>query len=62
MKQVIVLILILVAVATSCQNEKQIFDTATLEIFADSLFQASFDSAKITGDAILVNQNEKTIL
>jgi hypothetical protein len=59
MIQIIVLILTLVVVATSCQNEKQISDTATLEVFADSLFQASIDSEQIAGTAILCIKIEK---
>lgn len=39
---------------TSCQNEKQVSSTPTLEVYADSLFQASIDSAQIAGGAILV--------
>jgi uncharacterized protein YcfL len=59
MKQIILLITALVLVATSCQKEKQVSNTATLEVFADSLFQASIDSAQIAGTAILCIKTEK---
>jgi len=62
MKQINLLILTLALVATSCQNEKHESKTSTLEAYADSLFQASIDSAQIAGAAILVHQNGKTIL
>lgn len=62
MKQIIVLILTLGLVATSCQNEKQISNTTALEVYADSLFQASIDSAQIAGGAILVFQKDRMLL
>lgn len=62
MKQIILLILILVLVATSCQNEKEVSNTSTLETYSDSLFQASIDSAQIAGGAILVFQKDKMLL
>lgn len=62
MKQIIVLILTLALVVTSCQNEKQVSNKPTLEVYSDSLFQASIDSAQIAGGAILVFQKEKMLL
>ncbi len=62
MKQIILLNLTLVLLATGCQNENQVSNTTSLEVYSDSLFQASIDSAQIAGAAILVHQNGKTIL
>jgi CubicO group peptidase (beta-lactamase class C family) len=62
MKQIILLILTLVLLATSCQNEKQVSITPTLEVYADSLFQVSIDSNQIAGGAILVFQKDKMLL
>jgi hypothetical protein len=39
MKQIILLVTALALVATSCQKEKQVSNTVTLEVYADSLFQ-----------------------
>jgi hypothetical protein len=49
MKQIILLVTALALVATSCQKEKQVSNTVTLEVYADSLFQASIDSVQIAG-------------
>jgi len=62
MKQIILLILTIVLVAVSCQYEKQVSSTSTLDVYADSLFQASIDSAQIAGGAILVFQKGKMLL
>jgi CubicO group peptidase (beta-lactamase class C family) len=49
--------------ATACQDSKEPnTGHSKLTVFADSLFQASIDSAQIAGGAILVHQNGKTIL
>jgi CubicO group peptidase (beta-lactamase class C family) len=54
---------ILMVLVLSCKNEKQISSkTPTLEVYADSLFQASIDSAQIAGAAILVFQKDKMLL
>ena len=62
MKQIILLITALVLVATSCQDEKQTFSISTLELYADSLFQASIDSVQIAGGAILVFKKGEMLL
>jgi CubicO group peptidase (beta-lactamase class C family) len=62
MKQIILLILTLVLLATSCQNEKQVSITPTLEVYADSLFQVSIDSNQIAGGAILVFKKGEMLL
>jgi CubicO group peptidase (beta-lactamase class C family) len=62
MKQIILLILTLALVATGCQNEKQDSNVTSLEVYADSLFQASIDSSQIAGAAILVFQKETMLL
>ncbi|MDA3905462.1 MAG: serine hydrolase [Bacteroidales bacterium] len=62
MKQIILLILTLVLVTTSCQKEKQVSNTTALEVYSDSLFKASIDSAQIAGGAILVFQKDKMLL
>ncbi|MFT6166530.1 MAG: CubicO group peptidase (beta-lactamase class C family) [Vicingaceae bacterium] len=62
MKQIILLILTLVLVATGCQNEKQDTNVTSLEVYSDSLFQASIDSAQIAGGAILVFQKDEMLL
>jgi CubicO group peptidase (beta-lactamase class C family) len=62
MKQIILLILTLALVATGCQNEKQDSNVTSLEVYADSLFQASIDSSQIAGAAILVFQKDTMLL
>jgi CubicO group peptidase (beta-lactamase class C family) len=62
MKQIILLILTLALVATGCQNEKQYSNVTSLEVYADSLFQASIDSSQIAGAAILVFQKDTMLL
>ncbi|MET6990838.1 serine hydrolase domain-containing protein [Sediminicola arcticus] len=62
MKQIILLILTLALAATGCQNEKQDSNATSLEVYADSLFQASIDSAQIAGASILVFQKDKMLL
>lgn len=51
-----------ILVATSCQNKKEISNTFSLEVYADSLFQASIDSTQIAGGAILVFQKDEMLL
>jgi hypothetical protein len=58
MKQIILLLLTLALVATGCKNEKQDSNVKSLEVYADSLFQASIDSSQIAGAAILVFQKD----
>jgi CubicO group peptidase (beta-lactamase class C family) len=62
MKQIIFLVTALALVATSCQKEKQVSNTATLEVYADSLFKTSIDSAQIAGGAILVFKKGEMLL
>lgn len=62
MKKILLLTLTVVLVATSCKNEKRDSNTPSLEVYADSLFQASIDSAQIAGASILVFQKGKTLL
>jgi CubicO group peptidase (beta-lactamase class C family) len=65
MKQTILLMTIIaMLVASSCQNkqEKETSNVDSLEVYADSLFQASIDSAQIAGGAILVFQKDKMLL
>jgi CubicO group peptidase (beta-lactamase class C family) len=62
MKQIILLILTLALVATGCHNEKQDSNVTSLEVYADSLFQASIDSSQIAGAAILVFQKDTMLL
>jgi len=62
MKQIILLILTVLLVTTSCKKEKHVSNTTALEVYSDSLFQASIDSAQIAGGAILVFQKDKMLL
>jgi CubicO group peptidase (beta-lactamase class C family) len=62
MKQIILLITVLVLITTSCKVEKQVATTSTLEGYANSIFQASIDSAQIAGGAFLVFQKGKMLL
>jgi hypothetical protein len=64
MKQIVLSsALIVMFLASGCQNDKKPnTGTSKLESFADSLFQASIDSVQISGAAILVYQNGRTIL
>jgi CubicO group peptidase (beta-lactamase class C family) len=63
MRQQLLFILMLLLIASSCKNEKQVsYKTPTLEVYADSLFQASIDSAQIAGASILVFQKDKMLL
>ena len=64
MKQLVLLILLILALVTSCKNEntKTVESTSNLETYADSLFKSSLDSTKIAGGAILVHQKGKTLL
>ncbi len=63
MKRIILLTTIAaMLLATSCQFEKETSNTSALEVYADSLFQASIDSAQIAGGAILVFQKGEMLL
>ncbi|MFT5253977.1 MAG: CubicO group peptidase (beta-lactamase class C family) [Flavobacteriales bacterium] len=62
MKQIILLVTALALLATSCQKENQVSNKVTLEVYADSLFKTSIDSAQIAGAAILVFQKDKMLL
>lgn len=62
MKQIILLITVLVLITASCKVEKQVATTSTLEGYANSIFQASIDSAQIAGGALLVFQKGKMLL
>ncbi len=63
MKQIVLLnFMILVLIASSCQYEKEKFNPSNLEVYADSLFQTSVDSAQIAGGTILVYQHDKVLL
>lgn len=62
MKQILLLTLTVLLLVTSCQNEKAVSNKTSLEIYADSLFQASIDSAQIAGGAILVFQDGEKLL
>jgi D-alanyl-D-alanine carboxypeptidase len=62
MKQTLILILTILLTTTSCKVQKQVANTSTLEAYANSIFQASIDSAQIAGGAILVYQKGKMLL
>ncbi|WP_445732330.1 serine hydrolase domain-containing protein [Mariniflexile sp.] len=63
MKQTFLFIITILLIATSCKNEKQVSSkTPTLEVYADSLFQASIDSSQIAGASILVFQKDTMLL
>lgn len=61
MKHILFLTSILFLMA-SCDQKEDISNPTSLEVYADSLFQASVDSNQIAGGAILVAQNGKTLL
>lgn len=54
--------LVVLLVATSCQNKKETSNKFSLEVYTDSLFQASVDSAQIAGGAILIFQKDEVLL
>ncbi|MFC2129105.1 serine hydrolase domain-containing protein [Bacteroidota bacterium] len=54
--------MIIVLATAGCKNKNADLNTSTLEVFSDSLFQASIDSAKIAGAAIIVSQKDKILL
>jgi D-alanyl-D-alanine carboxypeptidase len=64
MKKIVLSVTAVVMIlATACQDSKEPnTGHSKLTVFADSLFQASIDSAQIAGGTILVHQNGKTIL
>jgi CubicO group peptidase (beta-lactamase class C family) len=53
---------VILLLATSCKNKQEKQTASPLEVYADSLFQASIDSAQIAGGAILVFQKGKMLL
>lgn len=61
MKLILLMILIVVPIKTSCQD-KGASSKPFLEIYTDSLFQAGVDSAHIAGGAILVFKEGKMLL
>ncbi len=62
MKQILLLTLTVLLLVTSCQNEKTVSNKTSLEKYADSLFQASIDSAQIAGGAILIFKDGEKLL
>lgn len=65
MKQAMFLMIIIaMLVVAGCQNEQEneTSNIASLEVYADSLFKANIDSARIAGGAILVFQKDKMLL
>ncbi|WP_036194687.1 serine hydrolase domain-containing protein [Maribacter antarcticus] len=64
MKKSALLILLVLTLVASCKNENPITNTnlSNLEMYSDSLFKASLDSAKIAGGTILIHQKGKTLL
>lgn len=62
MKRIIFLITIIAFVVTSCQKQKDISNVFSLEVYTDSIFQASIDSAQIAGAGILVYQKGEMLL
>jgi len=60
MKKIILVLIVIIAVG--CQEKSNITEITSIESFADSLFQASVDSAQIAGASVLVYQNGKTLL
>lgn len=61
-KTILLMTIIAMLVAVSCQNNQETSHVDSLEVYADSLFQASIDSAQIAGGAILVYQKDKMLL
>ena len=62
MKQIIALLVFVLLLGVGCQNKKEVPTTSPIEVYADSLFQASVDSSQIAGGAVLVFQNGETLL
>jgi len=65
MKQTTFLVIaISLLIATSCKNKQETTTAAPsqLEVYADSLFQASIDSAQIAGASILIFHKDKILL
>lgn len=62
MKQLLALILAIGLIATSCKTKQETPTVSSLEVYADSLFQTSIDSAQIAGASILVYQKGKMLL
>jgi CubicO group peptidase (beta-lactamase class C family) len=62
-QKIFLYVVIELLVATSCQNKQENSTIASpLEVYADSLFQTSIDSAQIAGGALLVYQKGKMLL
>ena len=64
MKKIGILSVVMLSVLGSCKNERttKTSEVSALEMYTDSLFEASLDSTKIAGGAILVHQKGKTLL
>ncbi len=62
MKIIVFLAAAVLLATTGCKEGKKSAATTPLESYADSLFQASIDSAEIAGAAILIYQKGKTLL
>jgi CubicO group peptidase (beta-lactamase class C family) len=61
-RMTLLMTIITLLLAISCQNKQRVPNADSLEIYADSLFQTSLDSAQIAGGAIMVFQNDKLVL
>lgn len=62
MKILVLLAAAVLLATTGCKEGRKSAATTPLESYADSLFQASIDSAEIAGAAILVYQKGETLL
>jgi CubicO group peptidase (beta-lactamase class C family) len=62
MKRILLLLTAVALLAASCETKKPGFNPSALEVYSDSLFQASLDSAQIAGGAILVFQKGEMLL
>jgi len=62
MKKIALPIIALISLTISCKNSYETTDSSTLEIYADSLFNASVDSSKIAGATVIAFQNGKMLL
>ena len=62
MRQFVLLITGILLVATGCKNNSETSFEKSIGLYADSLFQASVDSAEIAGGTIIVYQKDKILL
>ena len=63
MKQNLILpIIAITLLLASCKKNQETSTAPTLEVYADSLFQASIDSSQIAGASILVFQKGNMLL